>query len=144
MTQVSDRWLVSLAEAACAASRWCMVASIVATTLGLAVVVLDALNASWLQRGAATVAVACFAAQTYLAVRMELDRKIFRVLGTRPAELDEELAALDEALARLLGRKNGPRSLDDRACGVVRLLRLSGALLAVQVCALTGALWSRV
>ncbi len=76
--------------------------------------------------------------QTWYAVRVAIDRRLFETLATEPAEAAGWLDAL--LVDWKLHPAAPPRSLTGRSRGALRLLRLQSAALAVQLAALAGAL----
>lgn len=129
MASTHEIWIARTASALCVASRWVSGGSI---ALGL----LAAL-AAWshapegaTSRAALALLVVAGAAQAYLAVRIEFDRRIFEAL--RP---EETLEGFDAALGELgwPGARSAGRPLAGRAGGLARLVRRAGWLFAAQV-----------
>lgn len=131
MALATGVWTARIAAALCAASRW-----LAAGSLGLTVC---ALATAPLATGVAFAAMALSAAlgavQLYLAVRIEFDRAIFA------AAAHDGFEGFDEALGRLGWRgSNTERSPEQRAAGLVWLVKWSGALLVAQFAFLLAAL----
>lgn len=124
-------WLTrATAGSLCAAARL-NVAGLILAALNLHVAVETGPNNS----GYATPMAASLlgAAQLYLLVRIEIDRRLFDVLGAAPDAGD--LAALDYALT-VLGWNHHKRnncSLQARSCGAIRFLPLAGAMAGFQL-----------
>lgn len=84
----------------------------------------------WLLVGGVAALVA--AAQLWLLVRVEIDRKLFEALAV--AASPDDLRALDAALIALgwMPEPRAGRPMADRARGASRFLRFAAALMALQ------------
>ncbi len=75
----------------------------------------------------------CGLIQKYYALRVALDAELFATLAAAPEQLERRTTELDQALLRL-GRKAEPaRSWEQRSQGALRLLRLQGLWLVLQL-----------
>lgn len=75
----------------------------------------------------------CGLIQKYYALRVALDAELFATLAAAPEQLERRTTELDQALPGL-GRKAEPgRSWEQRSQGALRLLRLQGLWLALQL-----------
>jgi hypothetical protein len=126
----SDRWLARVGAALCAASRWTSVASVVLMILGA----MFGFVAGWQGAAAATFILVCGAAQIYLAVRIDFDRRVFGAVETN-------YAGFDAALKELGLRLPQSRPANERVAGTLRLVRATGWLFAAQLAALIAIVW---
>lgn len=82
--------------------------------------------------------------QHYYAMRCELDARLFAGWASRWAQPgaapDADLAAFDQARARLSGRQPPPRPLAERARAALRLFRHQLVALLIQLAAILGAM----
>ncbi len=137
--QRDDTWVARTAAALCVASRCIAVGSVALLSFALWWLYADA--ATNVPRGIAlSLAALAGAAQIYLWLRIEFDRRIFEAFAsadaTAPARFDQSLP--------LLGLRNGAqseRTMLDRARGLASLVRLSGYLLAMQFLLSLAAAW---
>lgn len=76
----------------------------------------------------------CGLVQKYWALRVAVDADLFAYLARASVDLDQQAAALDQALHRLgLGQASPHRDWQQRCQGAVRLLRVQSLWLAVQI-----------
>jgi hypothetical protein len=104
--------------------------------LGLANLVLAGVTPSGLAyRLAGVAAVLLWAAQLWVLVRIEIDRRLFEALAQSCSA--EDLDAIDNALATLGwgSAERAGRPLAARSAGALRFLRQAGALAAMQLLA---------
>jgi hypothetical protein len=108
MNRAAHYWPAHTAAALCVASRWISAASLVMTILAFVA-----------YAAALAPVIALGAAQIYLAVRIEFDRRIFELAAREP----DGFAGFDDS----------GRSAQDRLAGLTRLVRWHGGLLAAQL-----------
>lgn len=137
-----ERWISRIAAALCAASRWVVAVAIALTVLAATRLLLIP-PGDWLTKLGLALVVALGAVQLYLAVRIELDRRLFQRLAESAGVESRALAELDEAMQalRLQSPDRTGRSLADRAQGVLSLIRRLGLVTAVQLAALVLIVW---
>lgn len=125
-------WQLQLALGACRAGRLLAAASLACTLFAL---YLSTVSAEPLARALGSLAILAVLPALYLAVRLEIDRRLFQRLATAQDANGDDLVALDRALAEL-GWKAGEgttRPLAARVAGVVRLVKWQGGLVAAQL-----------
>lgn len=141
MDAAHEAWIARCAAAGCRASRWLSATSLVVAALALCL-----LHVGGTARGgrlAALVLVAAAgAAQAYLAVRIEVDRRIFEILAGQPS-VDEALRGFDGAMLALglLNEGKAGRAIDERARGALSLVKRAGWILAAQLALGLAAPW---
>jgi hypothetical protein len=134
MDQNQEAWIARTTAALCAASRWMIAAALALTVLAAARLLLGP-PGNPLTRLALAAVLALGAPQLYLAVRIELDRRLFERLAEGAGVESRGLAQLDGALEALhmQGAEKSGRSLPDRAQGALSLVRRLGGLTAGQL-----------
>jgi hypothetical protein len=129
LTSTNEIWIARTASALCVASRWVSGGSIALALLAALAAWSHATDGAT-SRAALALVVVAGAAQAYLAVRIEFDRRIFDAL--RPGET---LEGFDAALGELgwLGARSAGKPVVGRASGLARLVRRAGWLFGAQV-----------
>ncbi|HYR33366.1 MAG TPA: hypothetical protein VEQ87_03655 [Burkholderiales bacterium] len=127
MDQPDVDWTARTAAALCVASRWLAVGALVLTMTAFGA------GLAGLRAGVASASLVLIvllgATQVYLAVRIEFDRRIFELVGP-----SRSFDGFDAALRGMGLERRGARerSTQERAAGLVSLIRWSGRLLAAQ------------
>jgi hypothetical protein len=88
------------------------------------------------------VSLAVWLVESWFAVRVAIDRSLFRTLAANPRDGADWLDAL--LVDRKLIKAANSRSMEDRSRGALRLWRLQAAALTVQLVVLVAAVVLRV
>ncbi len=129
--RAEDNWLAHAASASLRAAARLNLAGLVLALVNACLAGIMAPTGNiWLLAGGAAALIG--AAQLWLLVRVEIDRKLFDALSTACTEAD--LAALDGALISLgwMPQERAGRAMADRVRGASRFLVIGGALIALQ------------
>ncbi len=131
----AEAWIAQSAAALCRGARWP-----IALSLALAAVAASRLFSDPRQASLAmTLVLVAGLVQGYLALRIELDRRIFDLFAANPSSAP----GFDAALVEMgwSAASAAPRPMGDRVRGLRRLVGASMALLAAQALVLVIAAW---
>jgi hypothetical protein len=132
----TEAWIARSAAALCRGARWPIALSLALAVLGAARLLFEPRQAPVEM----TLVLVAGLAQGYLALRIELDRRIFERFAEEPASAPGFDAAL--AQAGWAAPRAAPRAMADRGRGVRRLVAISFALLVAQGAAVATAAWA--
>jgi hypothetical protein len=141
MHSADHEWLTRIAHAACSATRWISIPSLVIAAFALGWLFVEPLPL--MLRAALTLIVFCGGAQAYIAFRIAMDGPMFGAWARAQWAGADVLDAFDRALhqLRLSNTPSRSRTLEERVRGLFALVRVSAGLFVLQLAAALAACW---